>query len=287
MTWRFFLSKKTVLTALALCIVSKLAYTQDISPEWNIRIGNCKNCIKQFVNEPAECDFSIFNENLYLTDESLNQIRIFDKIGKNIRNIPLPAKAEIVTMLGSRLFILLHNNSLGICDLKSDSITLLAIDFPLSKMQYEGSFFLDSVLAIPLKDELFSERSDARVINLEGVVKNRIVADLFDFGRIITLPPDSSFKHTGTRLINLRGGNSRYLVVDRFENEKDFQSSGFILYDRKENKIRKLNALPEKYGILMGSNVGRGVKIFNGKIYFISETMDSKKNSILVSSAPL
>ena len=257
---------------------------EAVRTDWKIKTGDCQDCIKIPVDEPSNYDFAVYKDKLFISDYQANQIRVFDKVNHNVKNIKLTGIPEIITIYEDKLYILLKDSSLGIYDLILDSLTTQRLKDKFTENELSGAFFLDNLLAIPLIKDLIAVKSDAKVFDITQPKYGDKIYGLFDFASSINIPADSSFKHRPSKLIDLCGGNGTYLILQRFESAKTFNISGYILVNRKDRSIRKLDPIPDNYGTLIHSNAGRGMKIINDRIYFISELIGEGENTIIIGS---
>jgi hypothetical protein len=257
---------------------------EEIRFDWKIKNGDCQDCIKMPADEQSNYDFAVYKDQLFLSDYTSSKIKIFDKDNHNVKNLRLVAKPEIVTIFGDKLYILLKNNSLNIYDITKDSMTTVKLIDKFTELEYSLAFFMDSLLVLPLTKDFVAIKSDAKVFNIHKPESCDTIYGLFDFLRLMDIPTDGTFKHRPSKLIDLCGGNDSYLVLERFESTKTFKNSGYILFIRKDKTVKKLDPIPDKYGILIHSNAGRGMKISTDRIYFINEIIGDGENAIVIGS---
>jgi hypothetical protein len=270
-----------------ICLVGNCIAAEGIRTDWKINDGDCKNCIKMPTDEPSNYDFAVYNNQLFLCDYRNSKIKIFAKDNQNVKDVKLVAKPEIVTIFGDKLYILLRNNCIGVYNIGQDSIAIIKLKDKLTELEYSLAFFIDSFLVFPLTKDQVTIKSDAKVYNIVNPQVYDIMYNFFDFSRMINIQSDVSFKHRPSRLIDLCGGNNTYLIFQSFESANSLDVSGYILVNRNDKSIRKLDPIPNQFGILIHSNAGRGMKIFNDRIYLISELIGEGENAVIIGSYPL
>jgi hypothetical protein len=268
-----------------LCMFHICSAADDVRIEMMIRNGDCKDCIQMPTLDDIEIsiyDFAVYEDKLFLSDYRTDTIKVFDKHNRNIKNIKLAAMPQTVTIHDGKLYILLRNNSLGIYDIAREYLTETILEDKLTQIDYGRAYFHDNMLV--LLDMWAVYKSDARVYdinnpNIINTISNYI--DLSDF------PVSGSFIHRPPRLIDICGGNDIYLILRRFESNKTAESSGYMVYNRKNKSLWKLDEIPEDYGILIKNNIFQGMKIHDGRIYFINEIIGEGENAVIIGSFSL
>jgi hypothetical protein len=267
------------------CMVHLCSATDNVRKAWMIRNGDCKDCIQMPSHDDIEIsiyDFAVYDDKLFLSDYRTDTIKIFDKNNRNIKTIKLSAMPRTVTIHDGKLYILLHNNSIGIYNIDRDHLTEKIIEDKFTPIEYGRAFFYDNMLV--LLDMWGVYKSDAKVYDINNP---NISNTIFNFIDISDFPVSGSFMHRTPRLIDIRGGNNTYLILNRFESNKTAESSGYMIYNRKNKSLNLLTEYLDEYGIIIANNEFKGMKIHDGRIYFISEIIGEGENAVIIGSFPL
>lgn len=262
-------------------------FAEEIIINWKLNNGDCQDCIEMPIDGLSNYDFGIYNKQLFFSDYSNSRIIVFNNDGHKIKCINLTGKPERITIIGDELVIFSRNNSLAIYKIPDGSLKYVRIEDKFSDLNYSLSFFIDSQLVIPLANNLSPRKCDVKIFNIFKPTVSDTIYGFFNFPEFSEIPSDISFKHRPSNFVDICGGDDKFLVLKRFESNKTYKNSGYMLFSRIEKKIIKIFSIPDEYGLLIHTNAGRGMKIYKDRIYFISEINGDCDNSIVVGSYSL
>jgi hypothetical protein len=234
-------------------------------------------------------DFELFKDELFLCDNLRKEINEYDKDGKYISSIKLSATPEIIKIWNEKLFVLLHNNSIGIYDIKKKSLDVIRLNVRINEYNYCLPFFCDSLLFIPKSESFIWLESDAYVIDLSTSPNFQMISE----NNVYNNYSEMEFKGDDNKLnesSSIGKGSfyfysKHYSITEKHNRYRLGSPEEYYLLDYTAHKITKLGVIPEeKYGLVLSLNQGRGFKIFQNGIFFISMTYANHKEKSLIIS---